>query len=49
MKNDNAKPEGQWVVDYRTTRTDKNKNQITNIIYDQNSTSTIKKIITKPN
>ena len=43
MKNDIATPEGQWFVDYRTIRTDKIKNQITNIIYVQNSTSTIKK------
>ena len=33
------------VVDNRNTRMDNNKNQTTNIIYDQNSMSTIEKII----
>ena len=37
------------VVDDRTTNKDNDKNQTTNIIYDQNSISIIKKIITKSN
>ena len=37
------------VLDNKTTRKDNNKYQTTNINYDQNSMSTIKKIITKSN
>ena len=35
------------VVDNRTTRKDNNKHQKTNIIYDQNSISILKEIITE--
>ena len=37
------------VVNDKTTRKDNNKNQTTNIIYDQNSISVINKIVTKSN
>ena len=37
------------LIDDRTTRKNNNTNQTTNIIYDQNSMSTIKKIIKKSN
>ena len=37
------------VVNNRTTRGDNNENQTTNTIYDQNTMSIIKKIITKTN
>ena len=43
MKYDNSTPESRLkVVDSRTTGKDKNKNQTTNIIYDQNSMSIMK-------